>query len=47
VLKSSSPGIRRSMTFVPVDSMDEVLATALVAKEKGADASCEDGKTAS
>jgi hypothetical protein len=28
--------IRRSMTFVPVESMDEVLATALVAKSKGA-----------
>jgi len=34
------PKIRRSMTFVPVESMDEVLATALMAKEKSQGASC-------
>ena len=32
-LEELPPKIRRSMTFVPVESMDEVLATALVAKD--------------
>ncbi|MHB8835730.1 MAG: endopeptidase La [Candidatus Methylomirabilia bacterium] len=40
-LEELPPKIRRSMTFVTVDSMDEVLATALVAKEKGAAAAPE------
>jgi len=39
-LEELPPKIRRSMKFVLVESMDEVLATALVAKEKGADPSC-------
>ena len=34
-LEELPPKIRRSMKFVPVESMEEVLATALVAKEKG------------
>ena len=42
-LEELPPKIRRSMTFVPVESMDEVLATALVAKEKGAGTACEEG----
>jgi len=42
-LEELPPKIRRSMTFVPVESMDEVLATALVAKEKGAGTACEGG----
>ena len=46
-LEELPPKIRRSMTFVPVESMDEVLATALVAKDKGAGTACEDKKTAS
>ena len=33
-LEELPPKIRRSMTLVPVESMDEVLATALVAKDK-------------
>ena len=40
-LEELPPKIRRSMTFVPVESMDEVLATALVAKETGAGKKCE------
>ena len=39
-LEELPPKIRRSMTFVPVESMDEVLATALVAKDKGAGEKC-------
>jgi ATP-dependent Lon protease len=39
-LEELPPKIRRSMTFVLVESMDEVLATALVAKEKGSGPSC-------
>jgi ATP-dependent Lon protease len=35
------PKVRRSMKFVPVESMDEVLATALVAKDAGTEATCE------
>ncbi|HEY5998552.1 MAG TPA: endopeptidase La [bacterium] len=39
-LEELPPKIRRSMKFVLVESMEEVLATALVAAEKGADPSC-------
>jgi len=42
-LEELPPKIRRSMKFILVESMDEVLATALVAKEKGAGDSCAKG----
>jgi ATP-dependent Lon protease len=39
-LEELPPKIRRSMKFVLVESMEEVLATALMEKEKGAEPSC-------
>jgi ATP-dependent Lon protease len=39
-LEELPPKIRRSMKFVLVESMDEVLATALVAKDAGAGPAC-------
>ncbi len=42
-LEEPPPKVRRSMTFVPVESMDEVLATALATKENGAGAPCGEG----
>jgi ATP-dependent Lon protease len=45
-LEELPPKIRRSMKFVLVESMDEVLATALVAKDAGAGPACAEEKTA-